>query len=115
MPVPWIIEELIYGQKHSCHRCYSRNFYFWRFGRTEDPSWPRVACAVAERGVEGLSPYAVGPGNFNDRDLYIKNLRDSGYNPENNFNRFGNVRGSTLWGRLNLEIPLTRYRRGCRR
>ena len=26
-------------------------------------------------GSRGLSPYAVGPGNSNDRDMYIKNLR----------------------------------------
>jgi hypothetical protein len=45
---------------------------------------------LPSEGSRGLNPYAVGPGNSNDRDLYIKNLRDSGYNPENNFNRFGN-------------------------
>jgi hypothetical protein len=26
-----------------------------------------------------------------DHDMYLKNLRDSGYNPKNNFNSFGNV------------------------
>lgn len=49
-------------------------------------------------GVRGLSPYAVGPGNSNDRDMYIKNLRDSGYNPENDFNRFGNVQAVPYGG-----------------
>jgi hypothetical protein len=49
-------------------------------------------------GSRGLSPYAVGPGNSNDRDMYIKNLRDSGYNPENNFNRFGNVQAAPYGG-----------------
>ena len=46
----------------------------------------------------GLNAYAVGPGNSNDRDMYIKNLRDSGYNPENNFNRFGNVQAAPYGG-----------------
>ncbi|BAL10425.1 hypothetical protein M2202_005216 [Bradyrhizobium japonicum] len=46
----------------------------------------------------GPSPYAVGPGSSNVRDLYIKNLRDSGYNPENNFNRFGNVQAVPYGG-----------------
>ncbi|MET4196655.1 hypothetical protein ABIA95_000803 [Bradyrhizobium sp. LA8.1] len=49
-------------------------------------------------GSRGLSPYAVGPGNSNDREMYIKNLRDSGYNPENNFNRFGNVQAAPYGG-----------------
>ncbi|MET4172763.1 hypothetical protein ABIB99_003855 [Bradyrhizobium sp. LA6.1] len=49
-------------------------------------------------GSRGLSPYAVGPGNSNNRDLYIKNLRDSGYNPENNFNRFGNEQAAPYGG-----------------
>ena len=49
-------------------------------------------------GSRGLSPYAAGPGNSNDRDMYIKNLRDSGYNPENNFNRFGNVQAVPYGG-----------------
>ena len=39
----------------------------------------------------GQSAYAVGPRSSNDHDMYIKNLRDSGYNPKNNFNSFGNV------------------------
>jgi hypothetical protein len=30
--------------------------------------------------------------------MYIKNLRDSGYNPENNFNRFGNVQAAPYGG-----------------
>jgi hypothetical protein len=46
---------------------------------------------LPSEGSGGLNAYAVGPGNSNDRDMYIKNLRDSGYNPKNNFNRFGNV------------------------
>ena len=37
----------------------------------------------------GLNAYAAGPSN--DRALYLKNLRDSGYNPKNDFNEFGNV------------------------
>jgi hypothetical protein len=39
----------------------------------------------------GLNAYGVGPGNSNNRAMYIKNLRDSGYNPKNNFDRSGNV------------------------
>jgi hypothetical protein len=33
----------------------------------------------------------VGPGISNDRATYLKNLRDSGYDPRNDFNEFGNV------------------------
>jgi len=36
--------------------------------------------------------YAVGPDNSNGRAMYIKNLRDSGYDPQNDFDRFGNER-----------------------
>jgi hypothetical protein len=39
----------------------------------------------------GLNAYAVGPGRSNDHDMYIKNLRDSGYNPKNDFDSSGNV------------------------
>jgi hypothetical protein len=39
----------------------------------------------------GLNAYAVGPGHSNDHDMYIKNLRDSGYNPKNDFDSSGNV------------------------
>jgi hypothetical protein len=41
-------------------------------------------------------PAAPAPGMWtggvssSDRDMYIKNLRDSGYSPKNNFNSFGN-------------------------
>ena len=46
---------------------------------------------LPSEGSRGLNAYAVGPGNSNDSAMYIKNLRDSGYNPKNNFNKFGNV------------------------
>jgi hypothetical protein len=46
---------------------------------------------LPSEGSGGLNAYAVGPGNSNDSATYIKNLRDSGYNPNNNFNKFGNV------------------------
>jgi len=40
----------------------------------------------------GLNAYAAGPGNSNDS--YIKNLRDSGYSPKNNyFDNYGNSYG----------------------
>jgi hypothetical protein len=43
-------------------------------------------------GSRGLNAYAaVGPGISNDRATYLKNLRDSGYDPRNDFNEFGNV------------------------
>ena len=45
---------------------------------------------LPSEGSRGLNAYAAGPGNSND-SLYIKNLRDSGYNPKNNFDEFGNV------------------------
>jgi hypothetical protein len=40
----------------------------------------------------GPSP-VVWPGGVSssDRDQYMRNLRDSGYNPKNNFNASGNV------------------------
>jgi hypothetical protein len=37
----------------------------------------------------GLNAYAAGPSN--DHAMYLKNLRDSGYNPKNDFDEFGNV------------------------
>jgi hypothetical protein len=33
----------------------------------------------------------TGGVNSSDRDLYIRNLRDSGYNPKNNFNASGTI------------------------
>jgi hypothetical protein len=33
-----------------------------------------------------------GGANSNDRDLYIKNLRDAGYDPKNNFNANGVIK-----------------------
>jgi hypothetical protein len=47
---------------------------------------------LPSEGAGGPNPYAVGPGNSNGRDMYIKNLRDSGYNPQNDLDRFGNER-----------------------
>ena len=46
---------------------------------------------LTSEGARGLNAYAVGPGNSNDSAMYLKNLRDSGYNPKNNFDEFGNV------------------------
>ncbi|MBO4222437.1 hypothetical protein [Bradyrhizobium neotropicale] len=36
---------------------------------------------------------AIAPGGVSsgDRDMYFRNLHDSGYNPKNNFNSVGNV------------------------
>ena len=45
---------------------------------------------MPSEGSAGLNAYAVGPGNSNNHAMYIKNLRDSGYNPKNNFNALGN-------------------------
>jgi hypothetical protein len=45
---------------------------------------------LPSEGSRGLNAYAAGPGNSND-SLYIKNLRDSGYNPKNDFDGSGNV------------------------
>ena len=47
--------------------------------------------ALQREGVRGLNAYAAGPANSNDSALYIKNLRDSGYNPKNDFDGAGNV------------------------
>jgi hypothetical protein len=46
---------------------------------------------LPSEGSGRLNAYAAGPGNSNDSAAYIKNLRDSGYNPKNNFDNFGNV------------------------
>ena len=43
----------------------------------------RHASPALLQSERGLNAYAVGPGNSNDRAMYIKNLRDSGYNPKN--------------------------------
>jgi hypothetical protein len=50
------------------------------------PMYPNAFAGV------GPSP-VVWPGGVSssDRDMYIRNLRDSGYNPKNNFNANGTV------------------------
>src|SRR3977135_2800934 len=40
----------------------------------------------------GYPSAAWGGVSSSDRDLYIKNLRDSGYNPKDNFNANGTIR-----------------------
>lgn len=45
---------------------------------------------LPSEGPGRLNAYGVGPDNSN-RAMYLKNLRDSGYNPKNNFDSFGNV------------------------
>jgi hypothetical protein len=54
-------------------------------------AYPGPMNANAFAGV-GQSP-VVWPGGVSstDRDLYFKNLRDSGYNPKNNFNSNGTI------------------------
>ena len=43
-------------------------------------------------GSVGPSPVVWQGGvSSSDRDLYFRNMRDSGYNPKNNRNSFGNV------------------------
>jgi len=54
----------------------------------------RGARAAYYGGYAGVGASPVGgPGSVSssDRDLYIKNLHDSGYNPKGNFNALGNV------------------------
>ena len=41
----------------------------------------------------GYPSGAWGGVSSGDRDMYIKNLRDSGYNPKNNFSANGNIQG----------------------
>jgi hypothetical protein len=41
-----------------------------------------------------LSATAATPAFAQDRALYIKNLRDSGYNPKNDFNPNGTMRAA---------------------
>ena len=45
---------------------------------------------LPSEGAGRLNADALGPSNSSDRDIYIKNLQDSGYNPNNDFNRSGN-------------------------
>lgn len=59
--------------------------------------WPHRGPNIATRRLRccrarGPSAYAVGPGNSNDRAMYIKNLRDSGYDSKDDFDKFGNER-----------------------
>jgi hypothetical protein len=52
----------------------------------------RASPALSPReGLRGPNAYAAGPANSSDSALYIKNLRDSGYNPKNDFDGAGNV------------------------
>ena len=44
---------------------------------------------LPSEGPGGPNAYTA-PSNSN-RAMYLKNLRDSGYNPKNNFDSFGNV------------------------
>ena len=41
-----------------------------------------------------LSATAATPALAQDRALYLKNLRDSGYNPENDYNPNGTIRAA---------------------
>jgi hypothetical protein len=48
------------------------------------------------RAAYGGGAWGAGPwGNVSstDRDLYFKNLHDSGYDPKNNFNANGTIKG----------------------
>ena len=49
---------------------------------------------LPSEGSGRLNAYAVGPGTSRDRTMYIKNLRDSGYNPKNDFNPNGTIRAA---------------------
>jgi hypothetical protein len=41
----------------------------------------------------GYPPAAWGGVSSSDREMYIKNLHDSGYSPKNNFKADGNIQG----------------------
>jgi hypothetical protein len=41
----------------------------------------------------GYPSGAWGGVSSSDREMYIRNLHDSGYNPKNNFNASGNIQG----------------------
>jgi hypothetical protein len=45
---------------------------------------------LPREGSRGLNAYGAGPAN-SDSALYLRNLRDSGYNPKNDFDGAGNV------------------------
>ena len=49
---------------------------------------------VGASPVVGTSPvFLTGGVSNSDREMYIKNLHDSGYNPKSNFKADGNVQG----------------------
>jgi hypothetical protein len=57
-------------------------------GETKMIPFKALAAAVL------LSATAAMPASAQDRDLYIKNLHDSGYNPRNDFNPNGTMRAA---------------------
>jgi hypothetical protein len=65
--------------------------------RATKPSAPAAAMTpnpYAPNAFARMGPSPVvwqGGVSSSDRDLYFRNLRDSGYNPKNNRNSFGNV------------------------
>jgi hypothetical protein len=52
----------------------------------------RGARAAYYGGYQSPAP-AWGGVSSKDREMYIKNLHDSGYNPKNNFTAVGNIQG----------------------
>jgi hypothetical protein len=60
--------------------------------RAMTPNASAAATTSNAFGGAGPSP-AVWQGGVSssDRDMYFRNLHDSGYNPKNNRNSFGNV------------------------
>ena len=60
------------------------------------PLWPRIGLIIAttmnaHAAVPTTPSSTTGDVSSSDRALYIKNEHDSGYNPKNNFDNFGNV------------------------
>ena len=53
-----------------------------------------VLLATAATPAFAQAPVGAPPGGVSGSSLYIKNLRDSGYNPKNDFNPNGTIRAA---------------------
>jgi hypothetical protein len=62
-------------------------------GETKMISFKALAAAVLLSATAATPTFALAPGG-SDRALYLKNLHDSGYNPQNDFNPNGTIRAA---------------------
>jgi len=98
-----------YDQKHSYQSCYPHSLYFCRLA-AQRTHHSRAVKPNASTAAMNPNPYArpMYPNAFagggpspvvwhggvssSDRDQYVKNLRDSGYDRKKDFNSNGTVR-----------------------